>query len=432
MITPTCARTLVALAATAALGMSSTRSLAQCVIEMPRPGLPTTVDYYGVSGALDGEYALVGAYADDTVRDGAGAVHVFSADTGAFIRTLYPPNVGTTHFFGKSIASEDGIALIGASAAHPTAAAYLIDLASGSTLHTFSPPEDYSGVIQFGTSVCVDGDRLYISAKERLSTPGAVFVYDRVTYELLHVLEAPSEDPADEFGDHVEISAGRVAVSAHRASDEGFQSGSVYLFDRETGAYLATIVGDDSDNQDRFGSAIALDGDTLVVASPEYDAPFLTTNGAVFVYDLAVGVPSIDVYYTQDGALPAGGFEFLHSLLFYPQDGVTARRMPSGELAGNIAHPGVGVAGFGTFVAESEGQLLIGSNGSGVSPGPARVHLYPNGFTALPGDVTGNGCVDSEDLAALLAAWGTSSSDLDGDGVVGSSDLAVLLAAWSN
>lgn len=52
---------------------------------------------------------------------------------------------------------------------------------------------------------------------------------------------------------------------------------------------------------------------------------------------------------------------------------------------------------------------------------------------AVPGDLNGDGEVNANDLAILLAAWGAnagSPADFNGDGVVDSSDLAVLLAAW--
>ena len=47
-------------------------------------------------------------------------------------------------------------------------------------------------------------------------------------------------------------------------------------------------------------------------------------------------------------------------------------------------------------------------------------------------DVTGDGTVGGDDLAALLAMWGTDdpAGDLDESGVVGGSDLAILLGAW--
>jgi len=47
-----------------------------------------------------------------------------------------------------------------------------------------------------------------------------------------------------------------------------------------------------------------------------------------------------------------------------------------------------------------------------------------------PADLTGDGQVNSTDLAVILAAWGTPDADLDGDGTTGSADLAIVLAAW--
>ncbi len=45
-------------------------------------------------------------------------------------------------------------------------------------------------------------------------------------------------------------------------------------------------------------------------------------------------------------------------------------------------------------------------------------------------DLSGDGIVNSSDLAILLAAWGTPAADLSGDGTTNSADLAILLAAW--
>jgi hypothetical protein len=63
----------------------------------------------------------------------------------------------------------------------------------------------------------------------------------------------------------------------------------------------------------------------------------------------------------------------------------------------------------------------------------ALVTIVP---TNLVGDIDGNGSVGSEDMAILLAAWGTQSfnsnpADLNGDGTVNSQDLAILITNWS-
>ncbi len=66
-----------------------------------------------------------------------------------------------------------------------------------------------------------------------------------------------------------------------------------------------------------------------------------------------------------------------------------------------------------------------------INEGEIHENLF---FVACPGDIDGNLTVNGSDLAAMLAAWNTSSpaADLNGDGVVNGSDLAAMLAAWGS
>ncbi len=73
--------------------------------------------------------------------------------------------------------------------------------------------------------------------------------------------------------------------------------------------------------------------------------------------------------------------------------------------------------------------------------GPAIAGLSPeiDAFAdvapdAVSPDFDGDGTVGPADLAALLAAWGSTDAarDLDGDGLVGSPDLAILLSSWGS
>ncbi|TVQ32541.1 MAG: hypothetical protein EA376_05420 [Phycisphaeraceae bacterium] len=55
----------------------------------------------------------------------------------------------------------------------------------------------------------------------------------------------------------------------------------------------------------------------------------------------------------------------------------------------------------------------------------------------LPGDINGDGVVNSQDLALVLGSWGACPkaplpciSDINGDGLVNAQDLAILLANW--
>ena len=47
-----------------------------------------------------------------------------------------------------------------------------------------------------------------------------------------------------------------------------------------------------------------------------------------------------------------------------------------------------------------------------------------------PGDLNGDGCVDSSDVGILLGYWGTPDGDLNGDGTTDSADFGTLLGNW--
>ena len=50
-----------------------------------------------------------------------------------------------------------------------------------------------------------------------------------------------------------------------------------------------------------------------------------------------------------------------------------------------------------------------------------------------PSDLNGDGVVNAQDLAVLLAAWGSNApgADVNDDGIVDGRDLAILLGSWN-
>lgn len=80
----------------------------------------------------------------------------------------------------------------------------------------------------------------------------------------------------------------------------------------------------------------------------------------------------------------------------------------------------------------ADGRTIVGSgfNPEGCEQGfLVRIDL-PN--TNDIADMNGDGVVNSQDLAALLSAWGSSSgpADMNQDGIVNSADLAIMLSRW--
>lgn len=82
----------------------------------------------------------------------------------------------------------------------------------------------------------------------------------------------------------------------------------------------------------------------------------------------------------------------------------------------------------------ADGRTIVGSgiNPQGCEQGfLVRIELPSTNDIA---DMNGDGFVNSQDLAVLLSAWGSSSmpADMNRDGIVNSADLAIMLSRWSS
>lgn len=99
--------------------------------------------------------------------------------------------------------------------------------------------------------------------------------------------------------------------------------------------------------------------------------------------------------------------------------------------------------------APVDGQVFIGQYSStdffgfagwflikAISDGDPDFQVYVAACPLIPcrlGDVNSDKCVNIQDLLAVLALWGPSSTcaaDFDGDGAVGITDLLIVLAEW--
>ena len=111
-------------------------------------------------------------------------------------------------------------------------------------------------------------------------------------------------------------------------------------------------------------------------------------------------------------------------------NGVVLRGIDANDNSGRA------VSSAGDVNADGIDDIIIGANlgdpNGNASAGESYVVFGVGQPTPPnPADFSGDGCVDSADLAILLAAWASMPADLNGDMVTDSADLAILLAAWT-
>ena len=260
------------------------------------------LDRFGYSVALWGGWALVGAPYDDDLGADSGSVFVFHEDEGAWsqVAKLHAPAAASGHEFGFAVAMEGDAAWIGApgdaGAGGDSGVVHVFRLLAGEwQFHATLASADGSAGDRFGAAVTVRGDFALVGAPRDDSPAGvnhgAAYVFRRDGQDWTQEarLQASDAAPSDFFGFALSIGADAAAVGAALDDDAGLSSGAAYMFRRAADASWsqeAKLVPDDAATRDLFGSAVALDADTVLVGSPGADAG-AADAGAVYVFTVA-------------------------------------------------------------------------------------------------------------------------------------------------
>ena len=122
---------------------------------------------FGYSVAVSDSTVVVGAPADEDNGLLSGSAYVFDADTGALITKLLPSDGAVNNYFGVSVAVSGSIAVIGAGGDDDNGAisgsAYLFDTTTGTQLAKVLP-SDGAANDYFGLSVGISGSTSIVGA----------------------------------------------------------------------------------------------------------------------------------------------------------------------------------------------------------------------------------------------------------------------------
>ncbi len=238
-------------------------------------------DRFGASVALsaDGAIALVGADRYDGVnKENQGAVYVFAHDgqSWSLQAMLTAPDGAEFDYFGEPVAlSADGrTALIAAPIADApvsrSGAAYVfIRNGNAWSFQSKLTPSDPSEYKNFGADVTLsaDGNTALVGAIGDNGYVGAVYVFVRQggTWTQQAKLTASDGAANDYFGGAVALSSdgNRALIGAVGASVNSNDTGAVYVFERQGGAWRQQAKLSPSDVQGRhvFGRSVALSSD---------------------------------------------------------------------------------------------------------------------------------------------------------------------------
>jgi|GEM_PF-6822943 len=154
---------------------------------------------------------------------------------------------------------------------------------------------DYTGSSLATTSGVKINQGIYVvgapSNWHNSTSPGAVYIFDIETKELLKKIIAPISASGDHFGNKLALDDGILAVQ----SWEGGGNSSIHVYNILNNTFITKLTAtpnpDGSNNPIAYGKSFALDEDTLVVGVPEDNSQwdFGADHGSVYVYTASTG-----------------------------------------------------------------------------------------------------------------------------------------------
>ena len=259
-------------------------------------------DYFGNSVSVDGDYALVGAWAADIDgKANAGAAYIFERVSGGWEQKekLTATDGSANDYFGYSVSLDGDYALVGARNADPdgksaAGAAYIFERVSGGweqkekLTATDGSANDY-----FGYSVSLDGDYALVGAygdDDKGGYAGAAYIFERDLngdWSQKEKLVAADGNAGDRFGHSVSLDGDYALVGAYGDDDKGGYAGAAYIFERGSGGWeqKKKLLPSDGSAGDEFGRSVSLDGDYALVGAIQADIDGKANAGAAYIFE---------------------------------------------------------------------------------------------------------------------------------------------------
>jgi FG-GAP repeat protein len=327
---------------------------------------------FGISVALEGDTALVGASYDN---GGQGAVYVFARENGVWSQKqkLTAADGAPNDWFGQSVALDGDTALIGGSQYlnFGNGVAYVFTRSGG----TWSQAQKLSagdgvGRDQFGISVALHGSTALIGAYGVGFYRGAAYVFNEAdgTWTQGQKLTADDASMNADFG--VSVALGEATALLGAYGDNAYQ-GAVYVFANAGGVWSQAqkLTASDGAANDHLGISVALDGDTAFAGAEGATVGDNSHQGAAYVFTAADGT------WSQTQKL--------------------------------VSSDGVAWDYFGRSVAVQGTQAMIGAYGPNAQQGAAYFFTSPNGSWNQSQAIIASDAAQGDQFGIWVALSGT-------------------------
>lgn len=430
---------------------------------------PAPFDYFGDAIAVSGDH-LVTSYA---ARYPALKGKVFSVGIGG-VDPIIEGTLASNFYndgYGTALAAEGDWVVVGAPLRRTTAGTndllrgrlHLLKRQANGSLIESSSIAGPAPRSELGAALDIDGGQVVagLPGVDPTTVPGVdrwgqvrVYTIGTTAMTLTSTIEFPSTTPVRGFGQTVAMSNGWAVASANRFGEPNADAGIVALMQRQTNGtwtLAGTLESPRVIDGDRFGLALAMDGDLLAVGAPAPGQLGDQARGAVYLYRFDGAAWALESELTAPLEVFCKGFGrsiavegdevAVGAVGTLSADADVAavftfrRVVQRGEVEWRAEEVRTGLASedFGSALAFAGARLVIAAPGAGGEIGDAEGAVLLVSFPFA--DVDGDGLVADGDIAAALDAWGPAPpgepADLNGDGAVDGADLTMILGKWS-
>jgi hypothetical protein len=251
-------------------------------------------DYFGYSVSISGDWAIVGAYRDDNEKGiNAGSAYMFKWDGTNWIlrQKLLAPDGAAGDCFGNSVSIRGGYAIIGANwdddKGNDSGSAYIYKKWWDEmqwVLQQKLTASDGGANGFFGYSVSISGDYAIIGQPAGFGS-AYLFWWNGLQWIQLQKLTASDGASDDKFGWSVSISDDYAIVGSYGDDDRGNTSGSAYIFKRDGIGWSqqAKLLATDGAASNGFGWSVSISGDYAVIGAC-WDDDKGAASGSAYIF----------------------------------------------------------------------------------------------------------------------------------------------------
>jgi FG-GAP repeat len=282
-------------------------------------------DQFGYSVSISGNYAIVGAYADDGAAgadQGSASIYQWNGSNWVLMQKLTDATSAGFDVFGVSVSISGNYAIVGAPfddvGANANQGSASIYQYNGSNWILMQKITDATGAAsdQFGWSVSISGNYAIVGAKGDDGAAGAdqgsasIYQWNGSNWVLMQKLTDATGAANDNFGWSASISGNYAIVGAY--SDDGAAgadqgSASIYNYNGSSWSLMQKLTDATGAASDLFGNSVSISGNYAIVGAYADDGAAGADQGSASIY-LRVGLGWQRLQYITDPGANANDF----------------------------------------------------------------------------------------------------------------------------